>query len=135
MWTLIKSQKNDVFRCIGEANLLPRDFEWQTTTGQQEFYDYGPADDGPYPLLRHVPTDAYFVFGGPDYDFIWACYPSAEGTIANYYESDWGSLLNEVKKWLAVVAKESEPDLWTIAYTISKMNSKLKKREIGDFLL
>jgi hypothetical protein len=95
---LSKPMRNDVFEAVEAAGLNPREFDWDVS-----------ADDI---CLRHVPSDASFVFGG-NYGAFVARYAVGDGPPWETESYSWRSQMEKVKRWLSDVKRDVEtPDLW-----------------------
>ena len=98
MNTLRKWQKNEVFKAVEAARLLPEEFNWD--------------DGGGDAVFRHRPSGAYFVFGGNAgrYD---VRYLSGDGDETTSEIYGWQTLMERLQWWLADVRSDTEtPDLW-----------------------
>ena len=103
---LFRSQRNEVFAAVRDADLDPRAFEWED--------DY----DDPISALIHRLSHYSFSFGREQASHKWNCfYTPAEGggpTLPGRQRVDsWHDVMVVFKKWVEALHREvSQPDLW-----------------------
>ena len=110
--TLLRSQKNDVFRLIKESGLNPENFEWQKTEGPRAFTSYAFGET--IPTLRYKGTEYYFLINYEDLLYKIEFCPGKK-TIIERMDTivSWDILLNYFTHWLDFLKREVEqPDLW-----------------------
>jgi hypothetical protein len=91
-------QRNEIFKAVQAAGLSPEEFGW----------DVG-ADES---SLRHLPSGAYFVFGGVAGNYV-SRYQAVDGPVEERTELSQYRLMQQVEFWLGAVKREIEtPDLW-----------------------
>ncbi|MGZ6693245.1 MAG: hypothetical protein ACXVHQ_38325 [Solirubrobacteraceae bacterium] len=95
---LKKWQRNEVFEAVEGRGLSPEEFEW----------DVG-ADES---SLRHLPTGAYFAFGGVAGDYS-ARYLAGDGPVEERAGLSQYRLMEQVGFWLGRLKLDIDtPDLW-----------------------
>ncbi len=104
-FTLIRSQRNDVFKLIEKHGVSPKDFDWLRIPGSNR--------DVVSQLLRH-PTEYYSTF---DRNQIW--YSPDEMRkygMLQYGEENWAYKRDDLDRWLRRLKREIEAsDLWAMA--------------------
>jgi hypothetical protein len=80
------------------AGLSPEEFDWDLGTDES--------------TLRHLPSGAYFVFGGGAGDYA-SCYLAGDGPVEERTGLSQYGLMQQVELWLAAVKREIDtPGLW-----------------------
>jgi hypothetical protein len=99
---LLRTQLNDIFRAIEKSGLDPGEFDWN--------------DGGDRDQLSHLPSGFSFEFIGSPLHGRYI--PSPQGPGEEWFDyrnriDPWNSARDELKCWLAVIAREfGAPDLW-----------------------
>ena len=115
-YTLLKSQKNEVFKILQEVGLEPAHFSWADI-------DLMPSVDRVVPRLNYLDGKYYFQFqrdtGKSDLQFQRntgiACKftPGQERTVQCGKATSWGDLRRHVKFWSTYLKREIEAtDFW-----------------------
>lgn len=95
---LAKWKSNQVFEAVQAAGLAPEGFGW----------DDG-ADES---RIRHLSSEAYFVFGGVPGGYT-ARYVAGDDPVEEREAQSWWAQMQHVERWLAAVKLDIEmPDLW-----------------------
>jgi hypothetical protein len=103
--TLMRQQRNSIFKMIEFAGLDPNDFRLeQVKDGNSEF-----------PQVTHVPTESFFLFGMNDWNDMetstWS--PGRNADEDSGVASDWEKRSEQMRGWLTNIKREYyEPDLW-----------------------
>jgi hypothetical protein len=105
--TLLTSQRDIVFKLVGQSGFEHLDFEWSRKFGERYKNEV--------PCLVHRPTGSYFLF---DFDpplgghcVEWS--PAEQQPVDRANPGDWPSVLMYLQHWLENVEREqSSPNLW-----------------------
>jgi hypothetical protein len=108
-YLLLRSQKNEVFKCVQEAGLSPLDFEWG-----EEGTEYAGRYDYPVSYLEHLGSHFWFKFDRTfSGDYICRYSP---GNLKLQEHCDpkayWTVALQDFVRWLSYLKREIAPDLW-----------------------
>lgn len=101
---LLRSQENDVFRALQEADLDPDDFDWRQSVGL--------TSGTSVPLLVHAPSGFWFSFDFANQHY--ARYsPGQDRLQEERAAGTWDGELGYVRQWLAYLKREYyAPNLW-----------------------
>jgi hypothetical protein len=96
---LRKWQRNRIFKAIQDAGLSPEEFDWEVGASES--------------TLRHLPSGAYFVFGGNTGRYV-SRYMAGDAPMEEERTklSEYG-LMQQVQFWLSALKLDIDtPDLW-----------------------
>jgi hypothetical protein len=95
---LRKSQRNKVFEAVRDIGLSPEEFDWEVGSSES--------------TLRHLPSGAYFVFGGVAGEYV-SRYLASEHPIEERTKLSEYGLMQQVRFWLSTLKLDIDtPDLW-----------------------
>jgi hypothetical protein len=105
--SLLRGQRNDVYRLVSEAGFQPEDFAWDTR----------PSDSRPgvdIDRLAFKGTDYFFTFDKSEMRSFAPTYsPGLYHLLMEPPRGKWSNALSSVRLWLASLRREVEtPDLW-----------------------
>jgi hypothetical protein len=107
---LLKSQKNDVFTAIRNAGLETSEFRWDDVASPE----YGVGHNASQ--LTHTPTDFFFIFDATiRFGLLGVYSPGTDMRVEKYSAGDWQTQLFVVIRWLELLGRELQPDLWSLA--------------------
>src|SRR5438094_561190 len=96
---LLKSQANQVFQAIKNAELEPADFEWQETKGHESGLFIS--------MLVHKTSGYYFSFDNyNEFSSIWS--PGKQTLVDMNSGTQWKSQLTWFQSWLTCVKREKQ---------------------------
>ena len=109
-FTLLRSQRNDVFRSLSESGLdahIPK-FEWHKVDSEN---CSEPVSKLVYSARSH---EFYFIFDFDDDGDCYATYyPGSKIAVIDEGHHDWSTQIGYVKEWAERLKREiDEPDLW-----------------------
>src|SRR5712692_991274 len=120
--TLLKSQKNTIYKTIERAELSPRDFRWEQRDGEPLGFPSSEQE-----TLVHIPTGFYCMivnasinprhrslgpYDSPG-DYLILFEPGDESRVESFTGISLQWALRHIGDWLENIKREAtEPDLW-----------------------
>lgn len=104
-FSLLRSQKNQVFEIIKGQGLDPFNFEWTTS---QSGYNEGDV----IPCLKYRNTPYYFNFDRNKKEHWTTFSPGYQEIEEKWAPCTWKDQLIMVEEWLKNLKREIEPDMW-----------------------
>jgi len=107
-YTLLKKQKNDVFKILQQAGLEPADFSWHSIRSEA-------TREGIVSKLLYRDPQFFFQF---DYYYGGSIFlplftPASDKRIERPVRAVWGRVLDYVKDWAGALKLEIDlPDMW-----------------------
>ncbi|MBA7510499.1 hypothetical protein ES705_02484 [subsurface metagenome] len=124
--TLMKSQKNDIFKVIRHMGLKPSEFQWE------ERNSWWMADVQVSALL-HRRTGYYFVFDFDGESHRAERSPGRDSPVERELTEHWGIQCQYAMGWLGYLKREVEaPDLWTIFLRETKLTEAAPSAHITN---
>jgi len=111
---LLKTQYNDVFGTLKDAELNPADFEWGEGNYRSKEYRRGISTLTTCPILKHKDKqDYYFQFELIGNEHSYTCCPGTETIQEHDLVGSWQKQVSAVSRWSRRLKKEIEsPNLW-----------------------
>ncbi len=131
--TLLRTQRNEVFTILEQAQLDPAEFEWTELT---KIRIPGCIDEGIVSVLVHRPTGFRFEFDLRDRDMFWCTFaPALDAPERHAQAAGWAGVRGYVNMWAASLGCELDaPDLWAGVIRGNELGSAASRVPDGEEL-